>query len=74
MKKQLMKIQFLLVRTDELIQKLIYLHKLFFINSKINQSKRALILGGRLRRTDRRTKWDLGSIYLIMLLEIEREG
>jgi len=34
-----MKIQFSLARTYELTLKLIYLHKLFFINSKISQSK-----------------------------------
>jgi len=38
-KKQLMRIQFSLVRTYELTYKFIYLHKLFFLSSKISQSK-----------------------------------
>jgi len=42
MKKQLMKIQFSLVRTYELTLKPIYLDKLFFISAKISQSKQAL--------------------------------
>ena len=39
MKKQLMKIKFSLVRIYDSIEKLIYLHKLFFISSKWVQSK-----------------------------------
>jgi len=46
MKKQLMKIQFSLVRTYKLTKKLIYLHKLLFISSRISQSKQTLDLNG----------------------------
>jgi hypothetical protein len=42
MKIQLMKIQFSLAKTYELTLKLIYMHKLFFISSKVSQSKQAL--------------------------------
>jgi len=53
MKKQLIKIQFSLARTYESTLKLIYLHKLFFINSKISQSTEILCF--------------LNSIYIINL-------